>query len=181
MPSEAMKGEIEGRDEEGKGSESERGGEINAVEVNETVEAMMASKSGDEGEYVSNNTIDNADTGEGSKRKNEAVTSTPDRQTGDNSDGRLNDPAQESERARGPDSKRKKKDIADFFERINEAKEPFRWDPTKDGAGEKESDKADKSNKRTSLNKRPRLPTPPLVEKGTTKQVKKRKHLETTE
>ena len=69
MPSKAMGGEIGVRDEESKGSESKRGWEGNADEANETVKAMMASKSGGEGECGSNNTTDNTNTGEGSKRK----------------------------------------------------------------------------------------------------------------
>ena len=77
---------------------------------------------GGKGENFSNNANQDADMGEGYKRKNEAIAMTPDRQARDNRDSRLNDPSQESERARGPDSKRKKKDIADFFDKINKSR-----------------------------------------------------------
>ena len=115
MPLDTMQDDIKGRDDEGNGSGSEHEGEVNEADVKETVEAMMASRSGDEGGNELNSVTNNADMGEGGKRKNKAVSTTPDRQTRDNRDGQLNNPTPSSERARGPDPKRKKNDIADFF------------------------------------------------------------------
>ena len=125
MVSKETGGEIGDIDEESKGSRSEQEWEGNEDEAKETVKAMMASGSRGEGKYLSNNTTVNTDTGEGSKRKKEAVESTPDGKNGGDGDGCPNDPTQESERTRGPESKRKKKDIADFFKKNQGSKGIF--------------------------------------------------------
>ena len=82
-------------------------------------------KSGDD-----DNNNANAGEGEGMKRKSEEVARTPERAER----GNYKTPGEESMRTRGPDSKKNKNDITDFFSRMKKNRKDFTWNPGKGGA-----------------------------------------------
>ena len=111
-----------GEDSLGNKGGDDRGGDEATASAKELKETETSSNNGGEGAAPTGKNNGSSGEGEGSKRKNDEVAPTPERPARGMRGATSKTPGVDSIRTRGPEAKKNKKDISDFFAKTRKNK-----------------------------------------------------------